>query len=106
MATQNRDGGSFLTGFGVGVLAGAVGYLLQKTEYADDFRSQFKNEWERAEEFVRHELVSVAPSSVSAAFSEVIEYLAEGPQQRTAKPNSSTSSQPKSAKKSTKFKGV
>lgn len=108
MAAQSRDGGSFLTGFGVGILAGAVGYFLKHSDQGEEFQKKFAGEWSTAQQFVREELKETSPLTVQGAFDEVIRYLAgedeaEEEPEDSAKPTRSTTTR---KKRTPKFKGV
>lgn len=107
MASQTREGGSFLTGFGVGILAGAVGYFLRDTESGEHFRSQFKSQWSLAEVFVKEELKESAPSTVQAAFQEVFAYLTgESTEKAGSKKETSQDSARAKTSRTQKFKGL
>jgi gas vesicle protein len=42
---SSHDSGSFLTGLGVGLIGGAVGYFLFATDKGEKLRKQFKVQW-------------------------------------------------------------
>ncbi len=46
----DRDSGSFLTGFTIGLFAGAAGYFLFGTDRGGKVRSELMEEWENAKE--------------------------------------------------------
>ncbi len=49
---DNRESGSFLTGFTVGIFAGAAGYFLFGTSRGQKMRERLAQEWNQA----RHEV--------------------------------------------------
>lgn len=108
MAAQSRDGGSFLTGFGVGILAGAVGYFLKHSDQGEEFQKKFAGEWSTAQQFVREELKETSPLTVQGAFDEVIRYLA-GEDDAAEESDDDTPKRKRAAttaKKVRKFRGV
>ncbi|MGD9129443.1 MAG: hypothetical protein PVJ09_03085 [Candidatus Woesebacteria bacterium] len=51
MSIQNNDNsGSFLTGFTVGLFAGAAAYFFFATDRGDELHLKLKKEWEQASE--------------------------------------------------------
>lgn len=47
---SDKDQGSFLTGFSLGLFAGAVGYFLFGTDKGKSFREDISQEWDEAKE--------------------------------------------------------
>jgi hypothetical protein len=47
---HDQDQGSFLTGFTVGLFAGAAGYFLFGTDRGEKVRSTLQDEWEEAKD--------------------------------------------------------
>jgi gas vesicle protein len=48
--TSSNDQGSFLTGFGLGLLAGAAGYFLFATDRGKKVQSELTKEWQAAKQ--------------------------------------------------------
>lgn len=74
-----QDSGSFLTGLGLGLLGGAVGYFLFATDKGADIRKKLAKEWQTAEKLGADKLVDEAIGdntllkSVKSFFGEVLE---------------------------------
>lgn len=49
----SHDSGSFLSGLGIGLIGGAVGYFLFATDKGEKFRKQFKVEWKDIQKMVK-----------------------------------------------------
>ena len=107
--SDNNDG-SFLNGFTVGLLAGAVGYFLFGTNKGTDVRKNLAAEWEKAKGELEKEGVIEEGRSLKEMITGAINKISDSA--KTQIPNNK--SQPKSkskisnSKKTTKkkFKGV
>ncbi len=55
MQNQSEDGSSFVTGFTIGLFAGAAGYYLFATEKGAKLRKQMVADWEGAKEHLIEE---------------------------------------------------
>jgi gas vesicle protein len=53
---SSHDSGSFLSGLGIGLLGGAVGYFLFATGKGEKFRQQLKIEWKDIQNMVHPEV--------------------------------------------------
>lgn len=52
-SAHNQDSGSFLAGFGVGLIAGAVGYFMFATDRGENVRKSLVEEWHNATDKVK-----------------------------------------------------
>ncbi len=103
--SQDRDQGSFLTGFTLGIFAGATGYFLFGTDRGGKVREELKAEWTKAQAKLETETPEVVGRlSIREALYKVADWLGEAPtaDSKTKKANrKGNKSGPKS-----RFKGV
>ncbi len=106
--SESQDQGSFLTGFALGVFAGAAGYFLFGTDRGHKVRRELQREWDTAKQDLQSrtepESAEVAMLNLRDALYKVAGWLGEfqPPEAKSAK--KSTKTKAKTAK--TKFKGV
>lgn len=102
-AEQSHEAGSFLTGLGVGLIGGAVGYFLFATDKGEKVKKQLVKEWQNHRKMP--EDVSDGVDSLRKLagdiFSEILE-TAKQEQQSAEEELRKT----KSKKKKKMFKGV
>jgi gas vesicle protein len=111
MDNLNDNNGSFLNGFAVGLLAGAMGYFLFGTDRGSDIRENLNIEWEKAKTELEKEGVITEGKSlrelIVAKINEISSLSKAQPAsgKQPAKPRSKAlNSKAKSSAK--KFKGV
>lgn len=109
--SHQDDQGSFLTGFGVGLVAGAAGYFLFGTDKGKKVRQELAEEWETAKAKMEKEgVIENKAASLRQVIGDVVTKVSK--ELSGAKPQ--TEKKPKSTKKKTtkktsspqKFKGV
>jgi gas vesicle protein len=105
-----KDQGSFLTGFSLGLFAGAIGYFLFGTDNGKKVRTDLNKEWNEAKEKLAEEGIIEDPHTsfrdmVSAFFNKI---LSVSPTTSGKKPVTKKKEiLPKATKSSTKkFKGT
>lgn len=102
-----HDSGSFLSGLGIGLLGGAVGYFLFATGKGEKLRKQLFTEWKDLQKVVKPEAEHKATNSESLKdllgtfFTEMLDQARQ--EQRAAEEEAKTKS--KKTKKKL-FKGV
>ncbi len=114
----NHDTGSFLTGFTIGLFAGAAGYFLFGTDRGGKVRRELMTEWENARgELVERGIVENPRATLRELVKDAVEEvvrkvgLATGKRKNNnskikAKPKSASISQVNDKKESSrKFKG-
>lgn len=114
MADNSKDSGSFISGFGMGLITGAAAYFLFATEQGEQLRKKALKEWEQAQKTIAHEAGIEVPKDLRQLMKETMGYFAESIkaiQELDAEPASTSKSTAK-AKKTTrskptgKFKGL
>lgn len=76
---HSKESGSFLTGLGLGLLGGAVGYFLFATEKGDKVRKQLAQEWKGVHGMLHTQEPAKATTSnnlkeiVKALFTDILE---------------------------------
>jgi gas vesicle protein len=103
---RQSDQGSFLTGFCVGVLSGAVGYFLFATDRGEKVRRSFQDEWQSASKQMVSQSGEVAVSSVRSILREVVDHVATKFELQEIAPKATQKKKKESTKTSNKFKGV
>jgi gas vesicle protein len=126
--TQQKESGSFLTGFTLGLLAGAVGHFLFTTDRGEKVRKSLMEEWkiakkeiekaktkstveniEEATEKMKEASVSLRDMAKKAAnyvVTKVEELDDEGPKKTKKKSSEKKTTAKKSATKKKTFSGV
>lgn len=106
--TESQDQGSFLTGFALGVFAGAAGYFLFGTDRGHKVRRDLQREWENAKQDLltrtEPESAEVAMLNLRDALYKVAGWLGEF--QPSEVKSAKKTAKPKTKQAKTKFKGV
>lgn len=75
MANQD-DSGSFLTGFTLGMFAGAASLFLFGTERGNKVRSRMAEEWEEAKEYLEEEgVIEKGKTTIRDVFKSVVDNI-------------------------------
>ncbi len=74
---DQKDSGSFVTGFGMGLVTGAAAYFLFATEQGKELRNRVLEEWESAEETITKEAGVELPKRLRQLMTEAVGYFAE-----------------------------
>jgi gas vesicle protein len=101
-SSRPNDQGSFLTGFTLGIFAGAVGYYLFATDKGKKLRTQLNQEWQEARTQVGPEVFPY--SSLRDVFESLAHKLQIELPARKEKASPRKAKSPSTAK--SKFKGV
>lgn len=105
---HSKDSGSFLTGLGLGLLGGAVGYFLFATDKGDKVRKQLSQEWKGIHGMLHKE--EPAKATTSNSLKEIVKTLLsdilEQAQQEQKAVEEELSAKTKGKKKKKLFKGV
>jgi gas vesicle protein len=72
---ENKESGSFITGFGMGLLAGAAAYFLFGTEQGKELRKKALNEWEDAQSHITDKSGIEVPKKLKQILQEVVNYF-------------------------------
>jgi gas vesicle protein len=105
-----HDSGSFLSGLGIGLIGGAVGYFLFATEKGEKLRKQLKVEWKDIQKIVQPETEKRVEESgsfkdlLSTFFTEMLEKAKE--EQRLAEEEALKAKEKNKKGKKKLFKGV
>lgn len=106
MTDQDPDQGNFLTGFTLGIFAGAAGFFLFGTQKGSDLREQLAAEWEAARADLAQEGLIEQNQSLRDIIAGVFTKIGLNIQttQKTAVKHAAKTTKEKKA--STKFKGI
>jgi len=77
MSDTQKDSGSFITGFGMGLITGAAAYFLFATEQGKELRKRALVEWESAQKMLSEEAGIEVPKSMKQFMQEAVGYFAE-----------------------------
>ena len=77
MQEQQKDSGSFITGFGMGLLTGAAAYFLFATEQGKELRKRALEEWDVAQETISAETGVELPKRLKQLMQEAVGYFAD-----------------------------
>jgi gas vesicle protein len=103
--SDTADQGSFVLGFGLGLIAGAAGYFLFATDRGENVRQELLEEWEKARESVGEAESEGKPLNVRQLAKNFLGVVESVREPEVADKNHSKSS--KATKSATpKFKGV
>ncbi len=122
---HNQDNGSFITGFTIGIFAGAAGFFLFATDNGKKVRTQLNQEWQEAKQVLAEEgviedkdqsLRELASNLIQKTLDSIQPYVSPDAE-HSSKKNSSkakskskkktkSSSNSKTEKKANKFRGV
>jgi gas vesicle protein len=89
---HTQSEGSFLTGFTVGLFAGAAGYYLFATEEGKKLRTNLVKEWDAAQAELAKQGIK-PQASLREFFRELMEKMEAIPAQKTSKVHFSTDEQ-------------
>lgn len=114
MQDTNKEAGSFVTGFGMGLITGAAAYFLFATEQGKELRKRALAEWEDAQKTITKEAGVELPKRFRQLIDEAIGYFAESMKElqdiqegRDGSARSGTKKKTDSAKRpSGRFKGL
>ncbi len=81
MQDQQKDSGSFITGFGMGLLTGAAAYFLFATEQGKELRKRALDEWDTAQKTISEEAGVELPKRLKQLMQEAVGYFAESMQE-------------------------
>lgn len=73
---EQKDSGSFVSGFGVGLLAGVAAYFLFGTEQGKELRQKALSEWESAQDNLTEKTGIEVPKKLRQTLREVVNYFA------------------------------
>jgi gas vesicle protein len=73
---ENKESGSFITGFGMGLLAGTAAYFLFGTEQGKELRKKALSEWEEAQSHISDKSGIEVPKKLRQVLQEVVGYFA------------------------------
>lgn len=116
MQEQQKDSGSFITGFGMGLITGAAAYFLFATEQGKELRKRALEEWETAQETITTEAGVELPKRLKQLMQEAVGYFAESlkelqeiqeVREQPTRAGTTAKKKPETAKKpSGRFKGL
>lgn len=100
-----KDQGSFIGGFTIGLFAGAVGYFLFATDKGKKIKKQMAHEWQQAQANMPDRGQGLANFN---SFRDVLVHIKDQIEEQVAESEkkSSRTGKKKTAKKQSKFKGV
>lgn len=108
--TTQHDSGSFLSGLGIGLIGGAVGYFLFATDKGEKVRKQLKIEWKDIQKVVTPAVEETVKSEgsfkemIGTFFSEMLEQAKE--EQRLAEEEATKAKEKNKKSKKKMFKGA
>jgi gas vesicle protein len=76
MQEQQKDSGSFITGFGMGLLTGVAAYFLFATEQGKELRKRALEEWETTQKTITEETGVELPKRLKQLVQEAVGYFA------------------------------
>jgi len=110
---MSENQGNFLTGFTIGLFAGAGGYFIFGTKKGDQVRQQLMKEWEKAKSDLVKQGVIEEGKSLRELLYEVVEKLDDGETTNQKDPSASLRMKKTKTKKPAapgetkkKFKGI
>ena len=106
MTDQDPDQGNFLTGFTLGIFAGAAGFFLFGTQKGSDLRDQLTAEWEAAKADLVQEGVIDQNQSLRDIIAGVFTKIGLNIQATQKSPEKHLTKTNREKKTSTKFKGI
>lgn len=105
--TPSSDQGSFLAGFSIGLIAGAVGYFLFATDKGEKVRDSIQEEWQSAQKRVMNNGGEAVQASIRDLVKQAVDQvMAKIEIKPVAKTVAKKKEAPKKAKPGNKFKGV
>lgn len=105
--TPSPDQGSFLAGFSIGLIAGAVGYFLFATDKGEKVRDSIQEEWESAQKRVMNNGGQAVQASIRDLIKQTVDQvMAKIETSPTKKTEAKKKDVIKKAKSGNKFKGV
>jgi gas vesicle protein len=75
--SEEKNSGSFITGFGMGLLTGAAAYFLFGTEQGKELRRKALSEWDSAQKTITEETGVEVPKKLKNILQEVVSYFAQ-----------------------------
>lgn len=115
MQQDQKESGSFMSGFGIGLLTGAAAYFLFGTEQGKELRKKALSEWDSMQGSMSKESGIEMPKQLRQVMREVVGYFAESIkqiqdiQESANKPKTvptKTKKPETKAKSSSRFKGL
>ena len=81
MPENQKESGSFISGFGMGLVTGAAAYFLFATEQGKQLRKRALQEWDVAQDTITKEVGIEIPKDLRQLMKEAVGYFAEGIQE-------------------------
>jgi gas vesicle protein len=93
MPENQKESGSFISGFGMGLVTGAAAYFLFATEQGKQLRKRAFEEWDVAQATITKEVGIEIPKDLRQLMKEAVGFFAEGIQEIESLQRSSRSTQ-------------